>query len=107
MATFKFVSLPQPVTASFQVLHGLPSTPAFFQGTLSNVTAQAGFVPGDQVLLADASGVSTGFQVWASPTDVGYAMSTAPPEIVPKLGGTPELLTIVNWQVVLRAVYVS
>jgi hypothetical protein len=98
-----FISADTVISAGFSVPHNLGGAPTSFTAQLVNVTAQAGYVPGDYVLIPTIMGSSNvGYAVGANATQIWFARSGAP-AIIPKVGGAVVSIIEANWRVRLIA----
>jgi hypothetical protein len=106
-----FTSADQTITpgALLTLAHGLGSTPVLFQARLKNVTNQAGWVTGDEVIThigsEDSSSVGRGCSVYADSTNIYVRYSDATLVFSVHNKGTGNTTTIVNasWSFVIKA----
>lgn len=108
--TKSFESSPQIITAGAQVVlaHGMGLRPKIVQVELQNVTADAGFSPGDCIPVApnyqgEGSGNSRGASILYDATNISVRFGTASYTVIRQSDGNYDVIVNSRWRYVVRA----
>ncbi len=83
---------------AFTISHGLPKTPKQVWLRLKNVTAELGYIAGDEVELTASAAVS----VACNPTQIKVVFATLP-SLVNYSSQAVTAITAANWHLVIKA----
>lgn len=109
----RFASSNQVVSTAGAVAHSLGAqpTPGHYGASLVCLVSDLSYAVGDRVNLATAQNASGGQfyapSIWASATQVGWAMATTTPFIVTKGSTVPAAITASRWAIVAWSELVS